>query len=143
MSISVSFNIVVTLIISLRLLHARYRMRKNAPKEDIEIYTSVVAILVESAFPLALSGLVAAIFYGKGHPAAFALTVVWGNFVVSSALNSLFLLNTFVAKICQGISPQLIILRVARGRAWSQHIMSQQKSAIRFQTRGSESTVTT
>ena len=142
MSISVSFNIVVTLMISLRLLYARYRMSKYAPKEDIEIYTGVVSILVESAFPLALSGLVAAIFYGKGHPAAFALTVVWGDFVVSSILNSLFLRSPLVSKICQGISPQLIILRVARGRAWSQHTMSQQKSAIRFQTQSSESTVT-
>jgi len=130
-------------MISLRLLYARHQMRKYVPKEDREIYTGVVSILVESAFPLALSGLVAAIFYGKGHPAAFALTVVWGEFVVSSTLDSLFPQILLVSeKICQGISPQLIILRVARGRAWSQHTMSQQKSALRFQTQTSDTATT-
>lgn len=82
LSISVGFNIIVTLMLSVRLLHAQREFRRYATDGDTKTYTGVVAILVESAFPLALSGFIAAIFYGIEHPAAFAIENIWSFFEV-------------------------------------------------------------
>ena len=82
MVISVAFNILTTLMISLRLLLAQRKFRKVASREDLKTYTGVVAILVESAFPLAAFGLIDIVFYVKRHPTVFVTTSIWAIFVV-------------------------------------------------------------
>jgi hypothetical protein len=64
--LTVSTNIVVTSLITFRLLCARRALAKVLPSADMRVYTSVIAILVESAAPLSIFGVVAAILQQLG-----------------------------------------------------------------------------
>jgi hypothetical protein len=46
-------------------------------------HTSVVAILVESALPFTILGILCAVYFGKQEAPELAFAVVWGSFVVS------------------------------------------------------------
>jgi hypothetical protein len=59
--LTVSTNFVVTSLITFRLLRARRALAKVLPSADMRVYTGVIAILIESAAPLAVCGIVAAI----------------------------------------------------------------------------------
>jgi hypothetical protein len=59
--LTVSTNIVVTSLITFRLLRARCALATVLPSVDMRVYTGVIAILVESAAPLTVFGIVAAI----------------------------------------------------------------------------------
>ena len=59
--LTVSTNIVVTSLITFHLVRARRALAKVLPSADMRVYTSVVAILVESAAPLTIFGIIAAI----------------------------------------------------------------------------------
>jgi hypothetical protein len=59
--LTVSTNIVVTSLITFRLLRARCALAKVLPSADMRVYTGVIAILVESAAPLTIFGVIAAI----------------------------------------------------------------------------------
>jgi hypothetical protein len=48
-------------LITFRLLRARRALAKILPSADMRVYTGVIAILVESAAPLTVFGIVAAI----------------------------------------------------------------------------------
>ncbi|KAA1476441.1 hypothetical protein DENSPDRAFT_861195 [Dentipellis sp. KUC8613] len=103
-SLSVAVNAVVTLLICTRLLHARRFMDEIMPDGSADLYTSVVAILVESALPVTIIGIVYVVVDGKNLDVAPAFSFIWG------AIGSL--------------SPQLILLRVAMGRAWTAEVAS-------------------
>ena len=64
--LTVSTNIVVTSLITFRLLRARRALAKVLPSADMRVYTGVIAILVESAAPLTIFGLVVAILQQFG-----------------------------------------------------------------------------
>ena len=83
-SISVSFNVLVTAIISSRLMVAHRQLKRFTMATQRQRYAGVTALLVESALPLAISGILFAIFYGKNSPAAIAFGNTWGAMVVSS-----------------------------------------------------------
>ncbi|KAF8874698.1 hypothetical protein CPB84DRAFT_1797216 [Gymnopilus junonius] len=97
-SISVSFNVVVTAIISSRLMYAHRQLKNVTLVTHNRRYAGVTAIMVESALPLAVAGILFAVFYGKNSRAAIAFGNIWGSMV--------------------GISPQLIIFRLSKGIAW-------------------------
>ena len=59
--LTVSTNIIVTSLIAFRLLRARRSLAKVLPSADLRLYTGVVAILIESALPLTVFGIIAAI----------------------------------------------------------------------------------
>jgi hypothetical protein len=59
--LTVSTNVVVTSLITFRLLRARRTLGKVLPSADMSVYTGVIAILVESAAPLTIFGIIAAI----------------------------------------------------------------------------------
>jgi hypothetical protein len=70
--LTVSTNIVVTSFITFHLLRARRTLAKLLPSSDIRVYTGgVIAILIESAAPLTVFGIIAAILQqlsGSPHP---------------------------------------------------------------------------
>ncbi|KAH6908434.1 hypothetical protein BKA70DRAFT_268781 [Coprinopsis sp. MPI-PUGE-AT-0042] len=105
LSLTVGLNILVTGLISLRLLQAHKRLRKALPNADHKIYLGIVAILVESAAPLAV--------FGIGSIVALPL----------SDTDELALKAGFVFEILFNVTailaPQLIIFRVATGASWS------------------------
>ncbi|KAK7032844.1 hypothetical protein R3P38DRAFT_2919226 [Favolaschia claudopus] len=97
--LTIVFNIITTSMIVLRLGLISRTMRKVLTRERAEVYTGVMAILVESALPFTLLGIVYLITYLKNEPEDLAFADIWGAFVA--------------------LSPQAIILRVAMGSAWT------------------------
>jgi hypothetical protein len=59
--LTVATNFVVTSIITFRLLRARHTLSKLLPTADARLYTGVISILIESAAPLTIFGVIAAI----------------------------------------------------------------------------------
>jgi hypothetical protein len=59
--LTMSTNIVVTSLITFRLLHACRALAKVLPSANLRVYDGVIAILVESAAPLTISGIIAAV----------------------------------------------------------------------------------
>ncbi|KAG2062734.1 hypothetical protein BDR04DRAFT_1039857 [Suillus decipiens] len=98
-ALTVSFNIIVTALIASRLLFFHRRARFILSDEQRSTYTGTVAILVESALPFTVLGIAYLVTYIRDTPSEIAVGIIWGNFVV--------------------LTPQLIILRIASGFAWS------------------------
>ncbi|KAG1813094.1 hypothetical protein EV424DRAFT_1514933 [Suillus variegatus] len=103
-ALTVSFNIIVTTLIFSRLLFFYRRVRSVLDDEQRNFYTGIMAILVESALPFTILGIASLATYIQGIPSATAVGIVWGAFVV--------------------LTPQLIILRIASGVAWSKDMAS-------------------
>ncbi|KAG2151243.1 uncharacterized protein EDB93DRAFT_1103191 [Suillus bovinus] len=103
-ALTVSFNVIVTVLIISRLLYYHHRVRSILTDEQKGVYTGTMEILVESALPFTILGIAYLATYIQGVPSATAVGIVWGTFVV--------------------LTPQLIILRVASGVAWSKDTAS-------------------
>lgn len=103
--LTITFNAITTSMITLRLISVSRGMRNILGKERADVYTGVVAILVESALPFTLLGIGYLITYVKNEPEALAFASIWGCFV--------------------SLSPQAIILRVSMGAGWSKQTVSQ------------------
>jgi hypothetical protein len=58
--LTVSTNVTVTTLITFHVLRARRTLAKILPLQDIRLYTGVVAILVESALPPSIFGIITA-----------------------------------------------------------------------------------
>jgi hypothetical protein len=59
--LTVSTNIVVTSLITFHLLRARRSLSKLLPSKDMGLYTGIVAILIESAVPVTVFGIIQAV----------------------------------------------------------------------------------
>ncbi|KAJ7844412.1 hypothetical protein B0H14DRAFT_2358688, partial [Mycena olivaceomarginata] len=106
LALTIVFNILTTSMIAFRLLSVSRSMRAVLDKQRAEVYTGVIAILVESAAPFTLLGIGYLIVYVRGDPEALAFADVWGS-------------------CAPALSPQAIILRVAMGSAWSKKTVTQ------------------
>ncbi|TFK51057.1 hypothetical protein OE88DRAFT_1808561 [Heliocybe sulcata] len=104
-SLTTAFNVMVTTLITTRILRARNLARTVMPHEMAETYTNIVAILIESSLPFTIIGVAFTVTLGKGLPSEAALAVIYGFF--------------------PGLAPQMIILRVAMGRAWTKETIAQ------------------
>ncbi|KAF9529545.1 hypothetical protein CPB83DRAFT_852289 [Crepidotus variabilis] len=101
---SVGVNCLVTALISYKLIRFRNEVLKHTPLFHSQISLGVVAILVESAVPLAICGIVAAGMGMKNHPTG-----------AEASASTVFITLWFAFN---AISPQLITLRVSLGRSW-------------------------
>ncbi|KAJ3994954.1 hypothetical protein F5050DRAFT_387933 [Lentinula boryana] len=99
MSLTISLNIIVTALICARLLYLKNEVNKILGPAHAEMYTSIVAIMVESAALFTVLGIVYVVVYARKSQTSIALVQVWGDFCA--------------------ISPQLIILRIAMGHGWT------------------------
>jgi hypothetical protein len=104
LSLSLALNIIITIVIVLRLLTYRHRITKVLGSDYGTQYTSIAAMIIESA-------------------ALYS--------TISVAFLTLFLLNnpisaTFIQSLTQIqiIAMFLIVFRVAQGKSWSQDTMS-------------------
>ncbi|KAJ3541593.1 hypothetical protein NMY22_g3823 [Coprinellus aureogranulatus] len=115
---SVVMTIVITVIISTRLVKARRQILCSLPRESSGLakrYTSVIAILIESALPLSVFGLTHAVTdiistAQHGPPT----TTMTNTAAISMVVSVLY--YSFTA-----LSPQLIIFRVTLGRSWTRN----------------------
>ncbi|KAJ7586814.1 hypothetical protein C8J56DRAFT_766324, partial [Mycena floridula] len=105
-ALSVALNFTVTALITFRILKARHSAKKHFADRisSIDVYTSLVAILVESSLPFTVLGLIFAVTYGKNVDEGPAFLLVWSAF--------------------SALSPQFIIFRVASGHAWTRNVAS-------------------
>ncbi|KAF8902248.1 hypothetical protein CPB84DRAFT_1776300 [Gymnopilus junonius] len=111
-TITIAFNIFVTLAIVIRLLRLGKAVSRALGRESALMYTSVASILVESAAPYSMVGIMFLIPYALGNGTAISFGQVW-------------------AKIAC-LSPQLIVLRVVTGKAWGREIITQAQSNVEF-----------
>ncbi|KAJ3791236.1 hypothetical protein GGU11DRAFT_674725 [Lentinula aff. detonsa] len=112
--LSCLLNAMITILITARLYLARREIRKIMP-ENIALkvpYTGVIAILVESALPFTLLGIAYAVILITKSPWGVVFSLIWSYYL--------------------GLAPQLIILRVAMGRAWSKDTSAQLMTSIQF-----------
>ncbi|KAF4615834.1 hypothetical protein D9613_012372 [Agrocybe pediades] len=113
-ALSLSLNMLVTLLIVTRLWLARRQVAMFAEPEQLTIYTGVAAMVIESALPYAVVSLILVILYGKGNTAELLFIPLLPHI--------------------QSIAPQLIIIRVRRGLGWSKGTLqgSSPMSEIKF-----------
>jgi hypothetical protein len=104
LSLSLALNIIITLVIVLRLLTYRHRISKVLGSNYGTQYTSIAAMIVESA---ALYSAFSVVF----------LTL----FLLNNPISATFLQSFTQVQI---IAMLLIVFRVAQGKGWSQDTMS-------------------
>jgi len=105
-SITVSMNIIVTALICARLFYMSRQVREAIGVQNAKLYTSIAAILIESAAPYTAMGILFLPFYAKGNNVVVAMGQVWSKLTC--------------------IAPQMIILRVVSGKAWSKDTLTAQ-----------------
>lgn len=98
-SLSISLNIIVTAMIVGFLMSHRRSIQATIGKQHAKQYTSIIAMVVESAALYTIFSVIFIITYGRNSPAQNLFLPVLGQ--------------------VQCIAPLLILLRVASGRAYS------------------------
>ncbi len=83
-SLSVGLNIIVTSMICFRLLRMRALTREVLTPEISKVYTSVAAMLIESAAPFSIIGIGVVVTAAQKGPLIFAFAYIWGMFCVGS-----------------------------------------------------------
>ncbi|KAH6901761.1 hypothetical protein BKA70DRAFT_1229581 [Coprinopsis sp. MPI-PUGE-AT-0042] len=132
--LNISTNIMITSLIIARLVQTRQRMASALPDSKKQpMYSDVVAMLVESATPLAVFGLLCAISQssvrisqvhslrerdGRGHVLLSHYSTTRSVWVLSPCPFMLEGIPTNLY-ITQALSPQMVIFRVTNGRSWS------------------------
>ncbi|KAH6914660.1 hypothetical protein BKA70DRAFT_1557055 [Coprinopsis sp. MPI-PUGE-AT-0042] len=122
--LSVSVNTMVTILITARLAQTRKVVAQAFPgRKPSPMYTHVVAIMVESAAPLALFGITLAIV---------AIVTYFGSIPVARLEHWQVVQDVFALlyySFCS-LSPQMIIFRVTTGRSWKDARDSDNGSSI-------------
>ncbi|KAI1784829.1 hypothetical protein LXA43DRAFT_190835 [Ganoderma leucocontextum] len=103
-SVVIVLNFTCSTLICIRILYVSKRMQKTLRHEASHTYTGIVALIIESMLPYTLFGIAYVVTLGANHP------------------TSIFWLSVYVMMTC--VSPQMIILRVLMGRAWSKDATS-------------------
>jgi hypothetical protein len=93
-SLSVSLNIIVTTMICFRLLRMRALMGEVLDPEMSRMYTSIAAMLIESAAPFSILGIGFIVTAARDEQFVFAFAFVWSMFCVESKFPSVL---TFVS----------------------------------------------
>ncbi|KAH6907522.1 hypothetical protein BKA70DRAFT_1563034 [Coprinopsis sp. MPI-PUGE-AT-0042] len=117
--LNVTMNIMVTSLILLRVLLARYRAAKVFPdQKPPRWYSEVTALVVESAAPLAIFGICDIAL--RGTIVAESPSQLQSGHVLQRGRRSIGLgvIDSFYYAFCT-LSPQMIIVRVTRGKAWN------------------------
>jgi len=120
-SISVALTILLSIMIAARLLSARKRIVDVLGPQHAKLYTSITAMIVESAGLFTLSSIFVISSFGVG------LTVG-----LSSNYYLLFNVIAPIHTMVTAIAPLLLISRVARGHAYSEEAVSRSVSSIHF-----------
>lgn len=108
--VSLSVNIILTILITIRLLLHRRTVTASLSDDHAKQYLSLAAIMIESAALYSVFALIFIITYAINNP-----------------LNQIFL---GVASSAQQIAGYLIIYRLAEGRAWSTDTLGRSLSSV-------------
>lgn len=120
--LNVATNTLVTGLISFRLITSRKELARVLPSKDLNLYTGIVAMLIESVLPLTIAGLVyASVLVSKPESPT----------VASEVTNNLF---SFIYYSLMGLSPHIIIFRVTTNRSWTHTAPCQTSNSEPIQT---------
>ncbi|KAF8130301.1 hypothetical protein EV363DRAFT_1450697 [Boletus edulis] len=111
-SVSVFLNTTLTSMICWRVLRHGRKVQERIGKEYASLYFAVATIVVESVLPYTLSGIAFLVTFGADTPTAAVFLCVYFMFMC--------------------ISPQMLIFRVAAGKAWDNKTFSRPGSTIKF-----------
>jgi len=114
--LSTALNVLLTLMIAGKLLWARRSIVAALGPQHARLYTSIAAMVIESAFLNAIAS------------STNIALLATGNIAANIALGT----QSQVMCIC----PMLILIRVARGRAYSQEAITAASTAVDFNSRG-------
>ncbi|KAJ3570788.1 hypothetical protein NP233_g4165 [Leucocoprinus birnbaumii] len=115
-AISMGLNMLLSLLLVGRLLWMRHRLHQTLGSAYTRLYSTIAVIILESALPYALVSLVFIVLYGTNNTAA------------------VMFIPLTVQLEC--ISPMLIIVRVARGQAWTNETI--RTSVAKHRARGKD-----
>ncbi|KAH6907547.1 hypothetical protein BKA70DRAFT_1489625 [Coprinopsis sp. MPI-PUGE-AT-0042] len=120
--LNVTMNIMVTFLIVLRVMRARSRNVKVFPDEKPpRWYSEVMALVIESAAPLAIFGICFIALRGTIESQSGELQS--GHVLQRGRQNILMdAAQSFYDAFCI-LSPQMIIVRVTRGKAWNSSVV--------------------
>jgi len=114
-TITIAFNIFVTLSIVFRLMKLGKAVSRALGRDSARMYTSVASMLIESAAPYSMVGIMFLIPYALGNGTAISFGQVWAKLAC--------------------LAPQLIVLRVVTGKAWGREVITQAQSNVEFKVR--------
>jgi hypothetical protein len=114
-ALTISLNVVVTCLICMRLHRLSKAVSRILGRDNAVMYTSATSMFIESAAPYSIVGIAFLIPYALGDQSAIAFGQVWAKLTC--------------------LSPQLIILRIAAGRAWARDVVSRAESHIELESR--------
>jgi hypothetical protein len=135
-SLTIGLNIVVTALICYRLISLSNVIRESMGNENAKIYTGVASIMIESALPYSLFGIVFLVPYARGSLVAVALGQVWAKITVRVSFPDVYthVLILTPLRRSQCLAPQLIILRVVSEKAWTRETVAQTGTTFGFST---------
>lgn len=125
MALSLSVNTILTLLIIGRLLYLRRKLNAifgTYGSDHSDTYTSVVALLIESAALYTVVALMTVVACGLSSPMQYVLLPMLGQLQVSTYPYNRYILCDQYS--LQAIPPLLITSRLATGTALSRHIYS-------------------
>ncbi|KAI0710890.1 hypothetical protein C8Q76DRAFT_75058 [Earliella scabrosa] len=111
-SVVIGLNFLVSTLISVRIFNLSRRVNGALGEDAAKTYASAAAIIVEAAIPYTLFGLAYVVSLGLESP------------------TSILFLSIYVMFTC--ISPQMIVLRVLMGRAWTREGATHTASRMQF-----------
>ncbi|KAI0057637.1 hypothetical protein BV25DRAFT_1909470 [Artomyces pyxidatus] len=113
---SIGLNVLVTSLILGRILAFAHKSKRHFGDDGSSMYFSVASMIIESALPYSVAGIAFVVSYG-----------------MNSQVSILFL-SFYVMFTC--VSPQMLVLRVAEGRAWKRNQMTEaMTTTIAFSSR--------
>jgi len=86
-SLSVSLNVIVTSMICFRLLRMRTSAREMLSPETVRMYTSIAAMLIESAAPFTILGIIVVVIGAQRQPLTWGFAYIWSMFCVECFLS--------------------------------------------------------
>lgn len=132
-TLSISLNIILTLMIVARLAYQKRRLTKAMGNSHGQIYVSISAMLVESAAIYSICGLIYLIAYARNDPFNYVVLPPQGQLQVRR-LDPPSVIICATDFRCQGVSSLLIILRVGSGQAWSRNTAANVDSEVQMST---------
>ncbi|KAG2003806.1 hypothetical protein CC2G_004379 [Coprinopsis cinerea AmutBmut pab1-1] len=108
-SLTVGVNVIATALIAFRIIRAQQAIRRSLPARNMGMYNTAARIIIESALPLAIFGLITVI-----------LNIVnWGSDSATDSLTYSTVASIFSSLYASfaALSPQMIIFRVTTGRS--------------------------
>lgn len=129
-ALTISLNIIVTSLICLRLFSLSRVVRQTMGEAHARTYTSVAAIMVESAAPYSLFGIAFLIPYARGSLVSITFGQVWAKITVRFSIfpdPRRAYSNSVLFPQC--LAPSLIILRVVTDKAWTKETFAQTGTA--------------